>query len=99
MMWYILCMQISYRIVIPTGKFKNKQGEDKTRWNEVGRLVAFEKDGKPDGFILELSMFPSLDFKLFPIEPKPARVEAGEATMPASDSKGLNTDKLLRSRA
>jgi len=93
-------MQNNYRIVIPTGKFKTKEGEEKTRWNEVGRLVAFEKEGKSDGFILELFMFPSLVFKLFLIEPKAPRVEGGSTeTMSASDSKDLKTDKLLRPKA
>lgn len=72
-------MQKSFRIVVPAEEYKDKKtGETKRRWNEVGRLVAFFEGGKPDGFILELGMFPSVKFKVFPIEPK----------VPVEDDKG-----------
>jgi len=58
----------TFRIVVPANEYTNKEGEKKTRWNEVGRLVCFFEDGIPDGFILELGMFPSTKFKVFPIE-------------------------------
>jgi len=65
-----------FRIVVPGEKYQAKDGSgEKTKWNEVGSLVCFFEDGKPDGFILELGMFPSTKFKVFPLKDlKPPQV-------------------------
>lgn len=53
-----------YNISVPRKYEKN--GEDKTAWSTVGTLVHFPAtDEKPDGFILELGMFPATTFKVF----------------------------------
>lgn len=58
-----------YNVTVP--KKYTKDGEEKTAWNRVGTLVKFEaKDGKPESFILELSMFPETKFAVFLDEPK-----------------------------
>jgi len=54
----------SYNIV--TKRSYEKNGETKTQWNKVGRLVYFpERDGKEAGFAMELNMFPDTKFYVF----------------------------------
>lgn len=51
---------------ITTPRKYEKNGEEKTAWNKVGKLVKFDAtQTKPEGFILELSMFPDTKFVLF----------------------------------
>ena len=58
-----------YNVTVPK-KFI-KDGVEKTAWNRVGTLVKFDaKDGKPESYILELSMFPETKFGVFADEPK-----------------------------
>lgn len=53
-----------YVISIP--KKYTKNGEEKTTWNNVGKMVKFEATTeKPEGFIIELHMFPNTTFKVF----------------------------------
>lgn len=60
-------MAIRYNITVPRKYEKN--GEEKTAWSTVGTLVHFPaQDDKPDGFIIELGMFPTTTFKVFPQE-------------------------------
>ena len=48
-----------------------KDGEEKTAWSNVGKLVKFDAtDEKPEGYILELAMFPTTTFKVFEDKPK-----------------------------
>jgi len=61
-----------FKISVPAEKYV-KDGVEKTKWNTVGQLVQFE-----DGFILELSMFPSTKFKVFPIDSAQTKVESGK---------------------
>jgi hypothetical protein len=43
-----------------------KDGEKKTAWKGVGTLVRFDAtQDKPEGFILELNMFPGVKFGVF----------------------------------
>lgn len=61
-----------FNIVIP--KKYTKNGQENTQWNIVGTLVKFEATPeRPEGYILELSMFPNTTFKVF--EQKPKAVE------------------------
>jgi len=58
-----------YNVTCP--KKYTKDGVEKTAWNRVGTLVKFDaKDGKPESYILELSMFPETKFGVFADEPK-----------------------------
>ncbi len=58
-----------YNVSVP--KKYMKDNEEKTAWSNVGKLVHFEAtETKPEGFILELSMFPETYFGVFPEKPK-----------------------------
>ena len=64
-----------YNISVP--KKYTKNGDEKTAWSNVGKLVRFDATGdKPESFILELNMFPETKFGVFEEkerEPKPAQ--------------------------
>lgn len=48
-----------------------KDGEEKTSWRNVGKLVYFPAtDQKPAGFVLELDMFPDTHFGVFEDKPR-----------------------------
>jgi len=77
-----------YNISVP--KEYEKNGEKKTQWSNVGKLIRFEAtDDKPEGFILELSMFPTTKFGVF--EEKP-REEASQA--PSDQKVEINPDDI-----
>lgn len=64
-----------YDITVP--KKYTKDGEEKTSWNRVGTLVKFDATSdKPEGFILELSMFPETKFGIFESKPRDEKAEA-----------------------
>jgi len=45
--------------------------EEKTKWLQVGPLVRFPAtETKPEGYIMELNMFPALTLKVFVQKPK-----------------------------
>lgn len=53
-----------YNITVPRKYEKN--GEEKTAWGNVGRLVKFDAtESKPESFIIELNMFPETKFMVF----------------------------------
>ncbi len=59
------------RYNIVTSKEYEKNGEVKKQWMNVGSLVKFEADAeKPEGFILELNMFPGTKFSVFEQKPR-----------------------------
>jgi len=59
------------RFNISVPKKYMKDGEEKTAWNNVGKLVKFPpKDGKGESYILELAMFPETKFGVFEDKPK-----------------------------
>jgi hypothetical protein len=61
-----------YNVSVP--KKYTKNGEEKTAWKNVGTLVRFEAtDTKPEGFILELNMFPETKFGVFEDKPREVR--------------------------
>lgn len=67
-------MATRYNITVPRKYEKN--GEEKTAWSNVGTLVHFPATSeKPDGFIIELGMFPQTTFKVFPQEEKKDRAQ------------------------
>ena len=56
---------------INTAKKYTKDGEEKTQWNRVGKLVYFPKtEDKEAGFKLELFMHPDTNFFVFEDKPK-----------------------------
>lgn len=58
-----------FNISVP--KKYTKDGEEKTAWANVGKLVYFPKtEDKDAGFALELYMFPETKFIIFKDEPK-----------------------------
>lgn len=67
-----------YNICVPR-KYESK-GEEKTAWSTVGTLVHFPaSEGKDEGFILELGMFPNTTFKVFPQRDRDEkRVDTGD---------------------
>lgn len=58
-----------YNIVV--GRKYEKNGEEKTQWNNVGSLVFFpETEEKEEGYRIELNMFPNTKFSVFEQKPK-----------------------------
>jgi hypothetical protein len=69
-----------YDVVVPR---KDPRDPNKTYWGQVGSLVKFEATpDKPEGFILELHMFPDTTFKVF--ERKPKAPDAAQAEKDAN---------------
>lgn len=61
-----------YNVSVP--KKYTKNGEEKTAWKNVGTLVRFEATAeKPEGFILELNIFPDTKFGVFEDKPREQR--------------------------
>jgi hypothetical protein len=63
-----------FNISRPT-KYTDKNGEEKTRWDNVGYLTVFQKE---DGSVSRLIEIPAigLEARAFPIEEKKAPVES-----------------------
>jgi len=78
-----------YNVTVPK-KFI-KDGVEKTAWNRVGTLVKFDaKDGKPESYILELSMFPETKFGVFADEPK----SGSSSVMPAYPTQEVGEESI-----
>ena len=61
-------MQI-FNVSVP--KKYTKDGEEKTAWNNVGKLIKFDATAdKPEGYALELAMFPDTKFGVFESKPR-----------------------------
>jgi hypothetical protein len=61
-----------YNISVPRKYMKN--GEEKTAWSNIGKLLRFDAtDTKPEGFVVELFMFPETKFMCFEDKPKEDR--------------------------
>jgi len=75
-------MATRYNVTVP--KKYTQNGEEKTQWNTVGTLVKFDATGdKPEGYKLELSMYPDTTFKVFEQTPKSATTaDAGRGEDP-----------------
>lgn len=58
-----------FNIAVP--KEYEKDGETKTAWGNVGKMVRFgATNEKPESFLIELNMFPNTKFMLFEEKPK-----------------------------
>jgi hypothetical protein len=80
-----ITMAKRYDIVVPK---KDPRDPNKTYWKNVGSMVKFEAtQEKPEGFILELHMFPDTTFKVFEQKPKVAQVDVWGTAVPATPAK------------
>lgn len=58
-----------FNVTVP--RTYQKDGEEKTAWNTVGKLVHFPAtEDKTEGFILELFMHPNTKFGVFEEKPR-----------------------------
>jgi hypothetical protein len=87
-----------YDVVVPK---KDAHDPNKTYWKNVGSLVKFEAtQEKPEGFILELHMFPETVFKVFEYKPKAPNAAqatkdadaAWDAALPAEEATSVQID-------
>ena len=75
-----------YNVSVPKKYMKN--GEEKTTWSNVGKLVRFDAtNDKPEGFVLELNMFPETKFGVF--EDKPKDEDKGNAYSKEDNDSGI----------
>ena len=80
-----------YNISVP--KKYTKDGEEKTAWSNVGKLIYFEAtDVKPASFIVELAMFPETKFGVF--EDKPREDRAARDTASQAPKDDINPDDI-----
>ena len=71
-------MQI-YNISVP--RKYTKDGEEKTFWANVGKLIKFDaREDKPEGYVLELNMFPDTKFGVFEDKPREPQESKPKAT-------------------
>jgi hypothetical protein len=86
-----------YDVIVPKN---DAHDPNKTYWKQVGTLVKFEAtQEKPEGFILELHMFPDTTFKVFEQKPKvdPAKAaqdadEAWDVALPSTPAQAAPVD-------
>lgn len=78
-----------YDICIP--KTYQKDGEEKTQWNRVGKFIRFEKEGGKESHILELHMFPETKFMLFEEKPRDNNEQSRESNVQSNqdESNGI----------
>lgn len=82
-----------FRIMVKGKEYQTRDGQTKNEWNNVGKMTFFPaKDGKEEGYLLELNMFPTTKFSVFEDKPKAdekAQVETtqyeGELHTPIKD--------------
>jgi len=75
-----------YNISVP--KKYTKDGEEKTFWANVGKLIKFDAtESKPEGYVLELHMFPDTKFGVFEDTPRDEQTKSKENTVEYSDNK------------
>jgi hypothetical protein len=78
------------RYNITTCKTYQSQGQEKKYWPNVGQLTYFPAyQDKPEGYRLELNMFPEL--KLFVFEQKPQGTDAEPRTEIDADTRAVRT--------
>lgn len=71
-----------YDIVVPK---KDARDPSKTYWKQVGSMVKFEAtQEKPEGYIMELNMYPDTTFKLFEQKPKVIQADPWDTAVPAT---------------
>ena len=77
--------------------YTDRDGNEKTSWPKVGKLVVTEYDGRKSMFIT-LNFLPGIKFSVFPIEPRQDQEQAhsSRTTGPSTPSQ---TGKMCRSDA
>lgn len=81
-----------FDIVVPNKYTKN--GEEKTAWKNVGTLVKFDAtSAKPEGFLLELNMYPATTFKVFEQKEK-TQTQESPSVLPENPSDEINPDDI-----
>jgi hypothetical protein len=66
------------RFNISVPKKYTKDGEEKTAWSNVGSLTVFPpKDGKPEGYKIELPIFGETQFFVFEQKAKEEKKDEG----------------------
>lgn len=78
------------RFNVVTKKTYKKDGVDKTAWNNVGSLVAFE-----DGYALELSMFPETKFYVFDTEKKDSVTKSEQKELAKHDEQNSDGNENI----
>lgn len=69
-----------FNISVPREYEKN--GEKKTFWGNVGKLTKFDATAsKPEGYVIELYMYPNTKFMVFEDKPKEAMATEEEGTI------------------
>ncbi len=83
------------RFNISVPKKYTKDGEEKTAWNRVGTLVKFEATSdKPEGYILELGIFPDTKFGVFEDKPREEQPAPKENTPTVDVSGEVNPEDI-----
>lgn len=78
------------RFNISVPKKYTTNGEEKTAWSNVGKLVKFPpKDGKGESYILELAMFPDTKFGVFEDKPK-----SDSAVLPSYSAENIDPQDI-----
>lgn len=78
-----------YNITVP--KKYEQNGEIKTAWRSVGELKRWEANGdKPEGFSLELNMFPDTKFMVFEKQLQPTQ----QTPLPQSAINEVKNEKV-----
>jgi len=81
------------RFNITCPKKYTKNGEEKTSWNRVGTLVKFDAtNGKPEGYLMELNMFPDTKFAVFEDRPKGEDVQTIQQNESVNDGSASPDD-------
>lgn len=75
---------MSKRYDITTSSTYTKDGVEKTKWNQIGKLIEYENDGETRRFI-ELFMFPNTRFSVFEEKARNEGKKAQDDTMVAVD--------------
>ncbi len=73
-----------------------QNNEEKTAWNNVGTLVHFPATAeKKEGYVLELSMWPDVSFKVFEQKPRDAKpVKTEEEIVADGSDEGIDESQI-----
>ena len=77
-----------YNVSVP--RKYTKDGEEKTAWGNVGKLIGFKNEEGVVSFKLELFMFPDTKFGVFEQKPK----EAPQAPRPVQNEETMDSSQI-----